>query len=395
MSWTFVAALVAAGAAILGAYWQRQTGKESTAAAARAATAAERAAAAAGKSADASDRSAAASESSVELNAATATEAGRRSDAESLYKRYQDAAAQLGHTGAAVRLAGVYSLARLADDWPEQRQVCIDVLCAYLRMKQRTVAETSYEGFEHEIQVPDDGDGQVRATIQAIIASRLAKDAAESWTDCRFNLTGAELVDFSLDGVRLSGLFLMNRALICGVCDFKSVVFAGGLDAQQLTIQGTLRLSGVTTEGERTIALTRSVIEMGGVLDVVLHDPPSAEAGWRLWLNGITCSGVFAIKVGPSKELQPILHLPGLTLDSHSQFQVAELPVSPNGNPGRPRFTATDWSTTATSRVDVPGRVRRKDGFVASGWTGVVLPDFADAYSGTNEVDAVVQADNE
>lgn len=28
----------------------------------------------------------------------------------------------------------VYALARLADDWEEQRQVCIDVLCAYLRM---------------------------------------------------------------------------------------------------------------------------------------------------------------------------------------------------------------------------------------------------------------------
>ncbi|MFD9499878.1 hypothetical protein [Streptomyces sp. NPDC060035] len=34
----------------------------------------------------------------------------------------------LGHDQAAVRLAGVYALARLADDWAEQRQVCIDVL---------------------------------------------------------------------------------------------------------------------------------------------------------------------------------------------------------------------------------------------------------------------------
>jgi hypothetical protein len=33
-----------------------------------------------------------------------------------------------------VRLAGVYAMAGLGDDWPQQRQTCADVLCAYLRM---------------------------------------------------------------------------------------------------------------------------------------------------------------------------------------------------------------------------------------------------------------------
>ena len=58
----------------------------------------------------------------------------RRADAEQLAQRYTTAAGQLGHEKAAVRLAGVYAMARLADDWVEQRQVCLDVLCAYLRM---------------------------------------------------------------------------------------------------------------------------------------------------------------------------------------------------------------------------------------------------------------------
>jgi hypothetical protein len=48
--------------------------------------------------------------------------------------RYESAAEQLGHEKAAVRLAGVYAMARLADDWEARRQTCIDVLCAYLRM---------------------------------------------------------------------------------------------------------------------------------------------------------------------------------------------------------------------------------------------------------------------
>ncbi|WP_405476451.1 hypothetical protein [Streptomyces sp. NBC_00009] len=57
-----------------------------------------------------------------------------RADASQLSERYSTAAEQLGHEQAAVRLAGAYAMARLADDWPEQRQVCVDVLCAYLRM---------------------------------------------------------------------------------------------------------------------------------------------------------------------------------------------------------------------------------------------------------------------
>ena len=42
---------------------------------------------------------------------------------------------QLGdYKPAAVRSAGVYAMAGLADDWEANRQTCVDVLCAYLRM---------------------------------------------------------------------------------------------------------------------------------------------------------------------------------------------------------------------------------------------------------------------
>ena len=56
--------------------------------------------------------------------------------------RFGRAADQLGSGQAAVRLAGVYALAGLADDWAEGRQTCIDVLCAYLRMPYTPPAET-------------------------------------------------------------------------------------------------------------------------------------------------------------------------------------------------------------------------------------------------------------
>jgi hypothetical protein len=51
-----------------------------------------------------------------------------------LNERFATAAEQLGSDKPAVRLAGVYAMAVLADDWEKNRQACVDVLCAYLRM---------------------------------------------------------------------------------------------------------------------------------------------------------------------------------------------------------------------------------------------------------------------
>src|SRR5215831_13951339 len=54
--------------------------------------------------------------------------------ARTLNERFATAAEQLGSDKPAIRLAGVHAMAGLADDWEANRQTCIDVLCAYLRM---------------------------------------------------------------------------------------------------------------------------------------------------------------------------------------------------------------------------------------------------------------------
>ena len=51
-----------------------------------------------------------------------------------LNERFTTAAEQLGSDKPSVRLAGVYAMAGLADDWEANRQTCVNVLCAYLRM---------------------------------------------------------------------------------------------------------------------------------------------------------------------------------------------------------------------------------------------------------------------
>lgn len=127
----------------------------------------------------------------------------RRADAEQLAQRYTTAADQLGHEKAAVRLAGVYAMARLADDWIEQRQVCTDVLCAYLRMPytppdDRVPAEdasaeahTRYEQRRQELQV--------RLTAQRLLAAYLRPDpSGVFWTGIDLDLTEAHLYRLDL-----------------------------------------------------------------------------------------------------------------------------------------------------------------------------------------------------
>ncbi|WP_328543486.1 MULTISPECIES: pentapeptide repeat-containing protein [unclassified Streptomyces] len=168
-----------------------------------------------------------------------------RADASQLAERYTTAAEQLGHDQAAVRLAGVYALARLADDWAEQRQVCIDVLCAYLRMP-----------YEPDPTAPDHktGEKEVRQTIIRVIRDHL-QDPHTSTTWCRnnFNFTGAifdggdfstshfrETVSFdgatfsggtvSFDGATFSdGTVTFDRATFNdGTVTFTRATFSGG-----------------------------------------------------------------------------------------------------------------------------------------------------------------------
>src|SRR5262247_3684528 len=105
--------------------------------------------------------------------------------ARTLNERFATAAEQLGSDeSSAVRLAGVYAMAGLADDWPENRQTCVDVLCGYLRMP--------YE--------PDPGDEapekkrlafrtsrEVRHTVIRVITAHLKDGATPSWQGLYFD----------------------------------------------------------------------------------------------------------------------------------------------------------------------------------------------------------------
>jgi uncharacterized protein YjbI with pentapeptide repeats len=136
-----------------------------------------------------------------------------------LNERFATAAGQLGDDKPpTVRLAGVYAMAGLAEDWPENRQTCVDVLCGYLRMP-------------HE---PDPGQDapwpewlafrasrEVRRTVIRVITAHLQKDidAAKSWQGRNFDFTGAIFDGGDFSAAKFSG----------GTVSFAGAIFDGGL----------------------------------------------------------------------------------------------------------------------------------------------------------------------
>ena len=76
-----------------------------------------------------------------------------------LNERFATAAGQLGSDKpAAVRLAGVHAMAGLADDWPENRQTCVDVLRG--RTPQQFAAMIATKLATIAIAVRDGGSGE-------------------------------------------------------------------------------------------------------------------------------------------------------------------------------------------------------------------------------------------
>jgi uncharacterized protein YjbI with pentapeptide repeats len=139
----------------------------------------------------------------------------RRTSKDTLNARFATAADKLGSEAPAVRLAGVYAMAGLADDWPENRQTCVDVLCAYLRLP--------YDPDPGEAAAPANqaayrADREVRHTVIRVITAHLQDGAAVSWQGLNFDFTGVVFDGGDFTGARFSG----------GLVDFTGAEFSGG-----------------------------------------------------------------------------------------------------------------------------------------------------------------------
>jgi uncharacterized protein YjbI with pentapeptide repeats len=169
---------------------------------------------------------------------------------------YTKAAEQLGSPDAAVRLAGLYSLERLAQNNFDQRQTIVNVICAYLRMPYTPPADEvspcnstdpiSDLPLRPSLLLPPGGrdpsqELQVRLTAQRILIAHLQRpfpdgDAhpnfqarvvpADFWPNIDIDLSGAVLSDWYLRNAEVGNANFSN-ARFYGRASFLRTTFSG------------------------------------------------------------------------------------------------------------------------------------------------------------------------
>ncbi|MEV6643379.1 hypothetical protein [Amycolatopsis sp. NPDC051371] len=140
---------------------------------------------------------------------ALAVEKADREVVQKFNERFGSAAEQLANDSPAVRLAGVYAMAGLADDWADKRQVCVDVLCGYLRITREA-----------------DGEAEVREAILRVIRDRTRQSGKPSWSALDFDFTGVTFENADFARRKFSGEVLFDGAeFVGGVASFAGAEF--------------------------------------------------------------------------------------------------------------------------------------------------------------------------
>ncbi|WP_280381426.1 pentapeptide repeat-containing protein [Nocardia wallacei] len=179
-------------------------------------------------------------------------------------ERFGAAAAQLGAADVAVRIAGVYAMAGVADESDSmRRQQCIDVLCGYLRLpympelgvnhqtkrvRKRHIHDDTDEEEDHfEYR---QNDREVRQTIVRVIADHLRTTAkGYSWSPSDFDFRTALLEDLDFRNVTFLGTARFDGATFAGTTDFRSATFSRTARFGQATFTGSAWFDNVTFTG--------------------------------------------------------------------------------------------------------------------------------------------------
>jgi hypothetical protein len=106
-------------------------------------------------------------------------------------------------------------MAGLADDWQDHRQMCVDVLCAYLRMPYEPGPG---DDAPVEKRLAFQASREVRHTVIRVITAHLNGTAPVSWCGLNFDFAGAVFDGGDFRGAKFSG----------GTVNFVGAEFAGG-----------------------------------------------------------------------------------------------------------------------------------------------------------------------
>ncbi|MGK8491829.1 pentapeptide repeat-containing protein [Nocardia asiatica] len=179
-------------------------------------------------------------------------------------ERFGAAAEQLGATDAAVRIAGVYAMAAVADESEGlRRQQCINVLCGYLRLpfapewgsnhqtkhvRKRLGGGSASEDEDHfEYR---QNDSEVRKTIVRVIADHLRPEAEYDWSTRDFDFRTAYLEDADFSRAMFSGITHFTKTAFNGDAGFGEAKFNGDARFSGATFNGDARFSGATFNGD-------------------------------------------------------------------------------------------------------------------------------------------------
>lgn len=155
------------------------------------------------------------------------------------------AADQLGSDKAAVRLAGLYTLERLAQDNPDQRPTVVKLLCAYLRMP--------YQPPDNEATALNRDATQerhVRIAAQRILYDHLFvgldrdQRRPEFWKSVKLDLRGATLIDFRLSKCSVERATFENATFV-GETNFMFTEF-GKITFESATFNGSVTFECAT-----------------------------------------------------------------------------------------------------------------------------------------------------
>ena len=164
-------------------------------------------------------------------------------------ERFIAIATQFGDAQPAVRLAGVHAMAGLADDWKANRQTCIDVLCAYLRMPYEPDPGEEAPAAERRAFR---ASREVRHTVIRVITAHLSGGAAVSWRGLNFDFTSVAFDGGSFADAEFSG----------GTVDFSFAEFSGGtVDFRDARFSG-----GEVSFGDAKSGLSRHFATFSGGL---------------------------------------------------------------------------------------------------------------------------------
>ena len=118
-------------------------------------------------------------------------------------------------------------MAGLADDWPDHRQMCVDVLCAYLRMPYEPEPG---DDAPVEKRLVFQASREVRHTVIRVIAAHLNGTAPVSWCGLNFDFAGAVFDGGDFSDAKFSGgtVNFVGAEFSGGTVGFAGAEFAGG-----------------------------------------------------------------------------------------------------------------------------------------------------------------------